>query len=136
MRDLGAQNEVDYAMRDLIAMGRMVGPRMFVAGQGLSAGRGGPVDPEAFRQQAEARIAAASDWIKIFGSRGSYQSGDTTQTAPFESMKGWSTRRTRRTTKWRFTLTVRPASGTRCVPAPIRSSTAPTSTWRSTKYDG
>ena len=87
VRDLGAQNEVDYAMRDLIAMGRMVGPRMFVAGQGLSAARGSAVEPEAFRQQAEARIAAGSDWIKIFGSRGSYQSVETTQTVPFEAMK-------------------------------------------------
>jgi imidazolonepropionase-like amidohydrolase len=87
VRDLGAANEVDYAMRDLIAMGKMIGPRMFVAGQGLSAGRGGAVDPAAFREQAEARIAAGSDWIKIFGSRGSYQSVDTTQTVPFEAMK-------------------------------------------------
>jgi len=87
VRDLGAQNEVDYAMRDLIAMGRMAGPRMFVAGQGLSAARGSAVDPEAFRQQAEARIAAGADWIKIFGSRGSYQSVETTQTVPFEAMK-------------------------------------------------
>jgi imidazolonepropionase-like amidohydrolase len=87
VRDLGAANEVDYAMRDLIAMGKMVGPRMFVAGQGLSAGRGGAVDPAAFREQAEARIAAGSDWIKIFGSRGSYQSVDTTQTVAFDAMK-------------------------------------------------
>jgi imidazolonepropionase-like amidohydrolase len=88
IRDLGASNEVDYAMRDLINMGRMVGPRMFVAGQGISAGRGGgPPNPDAFRQQAEARIAAGSDWIKVFGSRGSYQSVDTTQTVTFEEMK-------------------------------------------------
>jgi imidazolonepropionase-like amidohydrolase len=60
---------------------------MFVAGQGLSAGRGAPVDADAFRRQAEARLAAGSDWIKIFGSRGSYQSVDTTQTVPFEAMK-------------------------------------------------
>jgi imidazolonepropionase-like amidohydrolase len=87
VRDLGASNEVDYAMRDLINMGKMVGPRMFVAGQGLSAGRDGPVDPETFRQQVNARVAAGSDWIKIFGSRGSYQSVDTTQTVPYETMK-------------------------------------------------
>jgi imidazolonepropionase-like amidohydrolase len=87
VRDLGAANETDYAMRDLIAMGRMVGPRMFVAGQGLSAGRGGPPDPDQFRQQAEARIAAGSDWVKVFGSRGSYQSVDTTQTVGFDAMK-------------------------------------------------
>jgi imidazolonepropionase-like amidohydrolase len=68
-------------------MGRMTGPRMFVAGQGLAAARGSAVDPDAFRQQAEARIAAGSDWIKIFGSRGSYQSVETTQTVPFEAMK-------------------------------------------------
>src|SRR4029077_21139661 len=34
----------------------------------------------------EARITAGSDWIKIFGSRGSYQSVDTTQTVPFAAM--------------------------------------------------
>src|SRR5919197_4406843 len=87
IRDLGASNEVDYAMRDLINMGKMVGPRMFVAGQGLSAGRGGPPDPADFREQAEARLAAGSDWIKIFGSRGSFQSVETTQTVSFEAMK-------------------------------------------------
>jgi len=88
IRDLGASNEVDYAMRDLINMGKMVGPRMFVAGQGLSAGRGGgPSNPDRFRQDAEARIAAGSDWVKVFGSRGSYQSVDTTQTVSFEEMK-------------------------------------------------
>jgi imidazolonepropionase-like amidohydrolase len=87
IRDLGAGNEVDYAMRDLINMGKAIGPRMFVAGQGLSAGRNTTVDAESFRQQAEARIAAGSDWVKVFGSRGSYQSVDTTQTVPFEAMK-------------------------------------------------
>ena len=88
VRDLGAANEVDYAMRDLINMGKMVGPRMFVAGQGLSAARDrtGPV-PEMYRQQAEARIAAGSDWVKVYGSRGSYQSVDTTQTLTFDEMK-------------------------------------------------
>ena len=88
VRDLSAANEVDFAMRDLINMGRMVGPRMFVAGQGLSASRDrtGP-DPDLFRQQAEARIAAGADWVKIFGSRGSFQSVETTQTVTFEEMK-------------------------------------------------
>jgi imidazolonepropionase-like amidohydrolase len=87
VRDLGASDEIDYAMRDLINMGRMVGPRMFVAGPGISAGRGGVPDPDLFRRQAEARIAAGSDWVKIFGSRGSFQSVDTTQTVTFEEMK-------------------------------------------------
>src|SRR6185436_19426000 len=76
VRDLGASNETDYAMRDLINIGKMVGPRMFVAGQGLSAQRDAAPNPD-YRQQAEARVAAGSDWVKVFGSRGSYQSVDT-----------------------------------------------------------
>jgi imidazolonepropionase-like amidohydrolase len=87
VRDLGASNETDYAMRDLINIGKMVGPRMFVAGQGLSAQRNAAPNPDAYRQNAEARIAAGSDWVKIYGSRGSYQSVDTTQTVTFEEMK-------------------------------------------------
>jgi len=88
VRDLNASNEIDYAMRDLINLGRMVGPRMFVAGQGLSAPRDHTTpNPDLFRQQAEARIAAGSDWVKIFGSRGSFQSVETTQTVSFEEMQ-------------------------------------------------
>jgi len=86
VRDLGAQNETDYAMRDLINMGRMIGPRMFVAGQGLSAPREGAPKPD-YRQLAEARIAAGSDWVKVYGSRGSFQSVDTTQTLTYDEMK-------------------------------------------------
>jgi imidazolonepropionase-like amidohydrolase len=87
VRDLGESNETDYAMRELINIGKMVGPRMFVAGQGLSAQRNAAPNPDAYRQNAEARIAAGSDWVKIYGSRGSYQSVDTTQTVTFEEMK-------------------------------------------------
>ena len=86
VRDLGASGEVDYAMRDLINMGKMVGPRMFVAGQGISAPRAGAPALN-FREEAESRVAAGSDWVKIYGSRGSYQSVDTTQTVSFEDMK-------------------------------------------------
>ena len=87
VRDLGASNDTDYAMRDLINMGKMIGPRMFVAGQGLSAPpRAAPPNPD-YRQLAEARVAAGSDWVKVYGSRGSYQSVDTTQTLTFDEMK-------------------------------------------------
>jgi imidazolonepropionase-like amidohydrolase len=86
VRDLGASNETDYAMRDLINMGRMVGPRMFVAGQGLSAPRDGAPTPD-YGQLAEARVTAGSDWVKVYGSRGSYQSVDTTQTLTYQQMK-------------------------------------------------
>ena len=88
IRDLGAGNETDYAMRDLVAMGSMIGPRMFVAGQGISAGRGGGApDPAAMGKAAEDRIKAGSDWVKVYASRGSFDSVDTTQTLTFEEMK-------------------------------------------------
>lgn len=86
VRDLGAGNETDYALRDLINMGRMVGPRMFVSGQGVSAPRNDAPKPD-YAQLAAARVAAGSDWVKVYGSRGSYQSVDTTQTLTFEEMK-------------------------------------------------
>jgi imidazolonepropionase-like amidohydrolase len=87
VRDLGASNESDFAMRDLIAMGAMIGPRVFASGQGLSARAGAHPDPEAMKRTVEERVKAGSDWIKVYGSRGSFDSVDTTQTVTFEEMK-------------------------------------------------
>jgi imidazolonepropionase-like amidohydrolase len=87
VRDLGASGEADLAMRDLIAMGAMAGPRMFVAGQGISVRAGAPPDPDAMRKSAEARIQAGSDWVKVYGSLGSFDSVETTQTITFDEMK-------------------------------------------------
>jgi imidazolonepropionase-like amidohydrolase len=86
IRDLGASRGLDYAARDAINAGTAIGPRMFVAGQGISAGRGGP-NPDAMRQQARARVDAGSDWVKLYGSRGSFESVDTTQTVTFDEMR-------------------------------------------------
>jgi imidazolonepropionase-like amidohydrolase len=88
VRDLGASNDTDFAMRDLIAMGSMLGPRMIVAGQGISAPRPATApDPEAMRRATEERIQSGSDWIKVYGSRGSFESVETTQTVTFEEMR-------------------------------------------------
>ena len=87
VRDLGAGGETDLSMRDLIRAGAMAGPRMFVAGQGLSGNPGAAVDLDARRKTVDERIKAGVDWIKVFGSRGSYDSVDTTQTVSFEEMK-------------------------------------------------
>ena len=88
VRDLGASNEMDLAMRDLIEMRAMRGPRMFVAGQGLSARRGATApDPAAMRTATEERIKAGVDWIKVYASRGSFDSVETTQTVTFDEMK-------------------------------------------------
>ena len=88
VRDLGASNEMDLAMRDLIGMGAMVGPRMFVSGQGLAPGRGatGP-NPDAMQRTTAERIKGGVDWIKVYASRGSFDSVDTTQTVTFDEMK-------------------------------------------------
>jgi imidazolonepropionase-like amidohydrolase len=85
-RDLGASGGADYMMRDAIAAGRMTGPRLIVAGQGISAGRGGP-NPDAMAEAARDRVKAGSDWVKAYGSKGSFQSVDTTQTLTFDEMK-------------------------------------------------
>ena len=87
VRDLGASADSDFAMRDLIAMGAMAGPRIFAAGQGLSARQGAAPDPEAMRKATEDRIRGGSDWIKVYASRGSFDSVDTTQTMTFDEMK-------------------------------------------------
>ena len=87
VRNLGASAGTDYAMRDQINAGKMVGPRMFVSGAGIAAAPSGEPDPAAKRQAAVDRIAAGADWVKIFGSRGTYQSVDTTQTVTYGEMK-------------------------------------------------
>jgi imidazolonepropionase-like amidohydrolase len=87
IRDLGASADKDFAMRDLVAMGAMVGPRMFVSGQGISAGRGSTPNPAARAAATEERIKAGADWVKVYGSRGSFDSVDTTQTITYEEMQ-------------------------------------------------
>jgi hypothetical protein len=76
-------------MRDLINMGAMVGPRMFVSGPGLrtqsSDGRVYGYSG-ARAKEAKAVLDAGADWVKIFGSTG----GATTSPAsncPFEEMR-------------------------------------------------
>ncbi|HYN09953.1 MAG TPA: amidohydrolase family protein [Vicinamibacterales bacterium] len=87
VRDLGASGGTDIAMRDQINSGRMVGPRMFVAGQGISAGRGAAPDPAGMTQTTESRLGTPADWVKVYASRGSFQSVDTTQTIGFDALK-------------------------------------------------
>ena len=87
VRDLGASGGADYLMRDQIAAGTMVGPRMFVAGQGISTGRSGGPGAAAMAGLVDARVKAGSDWIKVYASRGSFQSVETTQTLTFDEIK-------------------------------------------------
>jgi len=90
MRDLNAGGGADYAMRDLINMGKMVGPRLFVSGGGLRSYKDQPgvTDPiaEAIKQ-TKARLDEGADWIKVFGSMGGFDNVTMTQTVSYEEMK-------------------------------------------------
>jgi imidazolonepropionase-like amidohydrolase len=87
VRDLNAGNDMDLAMRELIASGAMAGPRMLVSGPGLSSRPNQPLTPETITSLVAARVKSGVDWIKVFGSRGSYESVETTQTVTYEEMQ-------------------------------------------------
>ena len=80
VRNLNAQADSDIAMRDLIAMGAMTGPRMFVSGAGLNANNS-PAPGDA-KRLAEDRVKAGDDWVKVFASRGTYDNVSEEQTFP------------------------------------------------------
>jgi imidazolonepropionase-like amidohydrolase len=93
VRDLGAQNYSDIAMRDLINAGLMMGPRMFVAGYGLQVQRGvnatpnnatGPVE---VMRVVRLQVFAGVDYIKMYGSTGSGQDVTQFETFTYEEMK-------------------------------------------------
>ena len=90
VRDLNAGGGADYAMRDLINMGAMVGPRMFVSGGGLRSYKAQPgvTDPIAEAvKQAKLRFEEGADWIKVFGSTGSFDNVTMERTVSYEEMK-------------------------------------------------
>ena len=98
VRDLGSIDYMDIAMRDLINRGTMIGPRMFVAGNGLhisnspfsatshpDAGLADGVDE--VRKVARQNIAAGADWIKMYASTGSDKDVTGFQTYSYDEMK-------------------------------------------------
>lgn len=100
VRDLGASNYTDIAMRDAINRGAMVGPDMFVAGFGLSkvtpppavgapslAARGRVRDTADIRVAIQTQVDSGADWIKMYGSTGSFQNVTGVQTFTDEEMR-------------------------------------------------
>jgi imidazolonepropionase-like amidohydrolase len=90
IRDLNAAGGADIAMRDLINMGAMTGPRMFVSGTGIrsAAGRPGVTDPVAeAASQAKAVLDGGADWVKVFASTGGFDNVTGDQTMSYEEMK-------------------------------------------------
>src|SRR5215470_2620127 len=99
VRDLGADQYEDIAMRDLINRGEMVGPRMFVCGYGLyitntpykpgiNPPAGGIADgvPEVLRVVRQ-QIAAGADVIKLYASTGTDDDTTGFQTYNYEEIK-------------------------------------------------
>jgi imidazolonepropionase-like amidohydrolase len=101
VRDLGASNYTDIALRDSINTAGWIGPRMFVAGSGLQrarppfrpntdtmhTARGRVYNisqiPDAVKQQVD----AGADYIKMYGSTGSGADVTGNETFTFDEMK-------------------------------------------------
>jgi len=99
VRDLGSDQYMDIAMRDLINRGEMVGPRMFVCGYGLFVTNtpykpginlppGGIADgvPEVLRVVRQ-QVAAGADVIKMFASTGTDDDTTGFETYSYEEIK-------------------------------------------------
>ncbi|WP_309671426.1 amidohydrolase family protein [Gemmatimonas sp.] len=93
VRDLGASNYADIGIRDAVNSGAMIGPRLFVAGYGLSkvttppvadqpslAARGRVRDTMEIKDAIQAQVDAGVDWIKMYGSTGTYANTTGVQT--------------------------------------------------------
>ena len=98
VRDLGSFDGIDLALRELINRGLVVGPRMFIAGNGLHVSSrmpraGEPIDPgradgvDEVRRAARQQIGSGVDWIKMYGSTGSDQDVSGFQTYTLEEMQ-------------------------------------------------
>jgi imidazolonepropionase-like amidohydrolase len=99
VRDLGADQYMDIAMRDLINHGEMIGPRMFVATYGLNITAtafkpggtplaGGVADgvPEVLKTVRQ-EIAAGADVIKLWASTGTDDDVTGFQTYTYEEIR-------------------------------------------------
>ena len=72
IRDLGASRYADVALRDSVAKGGWTGPRLFVAGFGLSKRRLSPDSSlESIRRFVKTQADSGADYIKVYGSTGS-----------------------------------------------------------------
>lgn len=95
VRDLGASDYKDIAMRELINKGAMMGPRMFVSGHGLVRSRpggnptyrGAAASDQEIERVIQEQISAGADWIKMFGSSGGFDDVSGNQTFSLEEMK-------------------------------------------------
>jgi imidazolonepropionase-like amidohydrolase len=94
VRNLGASDYADIAMRDLINNGLMAGPRMFVSGYGLAISRGGrgggPGTADGVTEVLKvvrAQVGAGADVIKMYGSTGTGRDLTGFQTFTYDEIK-------------------------------------------------
>jgi imidazolonepropionase-like amidohydrolase len=100
IRDLGASEYSDLAIRDLIARGAMLGPRVFGAGYGLRRApattqpnappgppRGRLTGVDDVAAAVKAQVDAGADVIKVYGSTGSGADVTGRETLTYEEMK-------------------------------------------------
>jgi len=96
IRNLNSPDGTDLAMRDLINMGKMIGPRMFVSGLGIRITRStAPPAPigimadgvDAVIHAVRQVIASGADWVKMYGSTGGFDDVTQAQTFTFDEMK-------------------------------------------------
>jgi imidazolonepropionase-like amidohydrolase len=100
IRDLGASDYSDLAMRDLINRGAMVGPRVFAAGYGLRRApattqpnappgppRGRLTGVDDVPAAVKAQVDAGADVIKVYGSTGSGADVTGNETLTYDEMK-------------------------------------------------
>jgi imidazolonepropionase-like amidohydrolase len=96
IRNLNAPDGDDLAMRDLINMGKMIGPRMFVSGLGIRITRSTTPFPPigimadgvyAVIHAVRQVIASGADWVKMYGSTGGFDDVTAFQTFTYEEIK-------------------------------------------------
>jgi imidazolonepropionase-like amidohydrolase len=96
IRNLNAADGTDLAVRDLINMGKMVGPRVFASGPGIRITRSlAPPTPiglmvdgvDGVIRGVRQVLASGADWVKLFGSTGGFDDVSQFQTFTFEEMK-------------------------------------------------
>src|SRR3989442_4153661 len=96
IRNLNSMDGIDLAMRELVNMGKMIGPRVFVSGLGIRiTRRTAPPRPlgvmadgvDAVIHAVRQVIASGADWVKMYGSTGGFDDVTQAQTFTFEEMK-------------------------------------------------
>ena len=90
-RDLGGGDFMELALRDAIACGDAVGPRVLCAGQPLTrpAGHchfwgGGAADLEAAMAVVERQLEHGVDWVKVMATGGVFTKGSSVRDAQFD----------------------------------------------------